>query len=30
VEIFRCLVRTMKSFWRPFFCDPNCYVVESK
>jgi hypothetical protein len=30
VEMFRCLVRTIKSCWRPFFCDPNCYVVESK
>jgi hypothetical protein len=30
VEMFRCLVRTIKICWRPFFCDPNSYVVKSK
>jgi hypothetical protein len=30
VEMFRCLVRTIKSCWRLFLCDPNCYVFESK
>jgi hypothetical protein len=30
VEMFRYLVRTIKSCWRPSFCDPNCYVVERK
>ena len=29
-EMFRCLVRAIKSCRRPLFCDPNCYVVESK
>jgi hypothetical protein len=29
-EMFRCLVRAIKCCQRPLFCDPNCYVVESK
>ena len=29
-EMFRCLVQAIKSCRRPLFCDPNCYVVESK
>ncbi|CAB4044321.1 Hypothetical predicted protein, partial [Paramuricea clavata] len=29
-EMFRCLVLAIKSCRRPLFCDPNCYVVESK